>query len=312
MRWKQLLLTTAVLVVAVLAGADGAGPQLQRPVPAPYVRTATAEAPPPRSAAPVDTATYRLDAEIVGPVGGKIEAGRPVRLKAAVKVTRDAATTVLMEAAGDDIPTAYEWQLANAPAGYSLADWTDSDGRSVVFSDPQPGEYRFVLAVAKWIGGPRPLLRTVSYTLTCTPRDGPTPAPQPEPPKADPTPQEPSPPPTPQPTAFARSVRDAVQRLVPAADRDVAVALAQSYAGNALLIESGAWTVIDAKRGKQRDANAVALGAKAASWKPFLEWMTGELKAFEAAGSLSAPADVAKKWAEIAAGLLLSGSASPQ
>lgn len=315
MPMRNSMLTAAVLAVVIFSGADGGSwPRPDRSSqPVIRIASAAAEEPPPRPVAPVDVAGFRLEAEIVGPVGGKIEAGRPVRLKAAVKVTRDAATTVLMEAAGDDIPTAYEWQLANPPDGYKLSDWTDSDGRSVIFSDPRPGEYRFVLSVAKWLGGNKPLLRSVSYTLTCVGPDQPIPPPKVDPPKADPPVVDPPvQPPAPQPTEFTRLVRDKVQELVPEAARGPAVGLAQSYAGNSLLIESGAWTVADAKSGKQRDANAAVLGDKAAAWRPFLNWLVQELGRQETAGNLATPAAVAKKWAEISAGLLIGSVTSPQ
>lgn len=266
----------------------------------------------------VDPGQYTLDVVIEGPPERTIVAGRPVRLRATVKITRSGTGAVTATSPFDDAPVAFEWQLASPPPGYVLADWIDSDGRSIIFADPQPGRYDFMVSAAMWTGGPAPLLKTVTYSLTNAgaapqpPSDPPPPRPQPPtPPTPPPVPvppiDPPSPPPTPpvpEPTEFARAVRDAVVRLVPDASRGKAAALAQSYAANAARIESGEWTVATAAK-QQRTANDAILGTDRAQWDGCFAWLGEAMRAADKAGKLSTGTDVAKKWAEISLGLLL-------
>lgn len=275
----------------VMASASGDLPQ----------REAIAQAPVPSAN---DAPSYELRVEIQGPEGKTIQAGKPIKLVAVVKVVTTAAgrETVFPF---DDAPTAYEWSLANAPDGYNLAEWTDSAGTSVVFADPAPGAYYFQVAVSRWTGGPKPLLKTAKLTLVNAGGSGPTP-PAPVPP-TDPVPPTPGPtpptPPAPDPLAgFPAEVRDAAVRLVPADAIFRAGAVALAYKDGAKALGDGLWTVKTAPE-KQRELNSAAMGTDRPKWKAWSDWIGAKLGEEDSAGRLSTEAQVAAKWAQISLGL---------
>lgn len=329
--WLRIWLPALALIGWTGATGVNADPRFT-----PHYSAVIAQAPsepaPPRSvvAAASDAGQYTLDVEVEGPPGRTIQAGRPVRLRAKVSVTRSGAGAVTASSPFDDAPIAFEWQLASAPDGYVLADWVDSDGRSVVFADPSVRKFDFLISVSMWTGGPKPLLKTVPYTLTTTgptaqPNDPPKPPivdpPAPPSPPAPPVPVPPVPvppvdppvtPPPPQPSELSRAVRDAVIRLVPENCRGKAIPMAQSYAAAATPIEKLDSIDIVAELRARKAANDATLGTDRPMWDAFFIWLGGELKQQVSVNGQFAKGDeVARKWSQISLGLVLATGGSP-
>jgi hypothetical protein len=316
----SLKLWLPVLALIGLTGATGANADPQfRPIYSAAIAQAPSEPAPPRPvvAAAVDAGQYTLDVDVEGPAGKTIQAGRPVKLRAVVKVTRTGAGAVTATSPFDDAPIAFRWRLANPPHGFDLAEWTDSDGRSVVFAAPETGEYHFTLSASMWTGGPIPLLDDEGYTLINaggqTPTDPPKPPVDPPAPPVPPTPPAPVPPvdppvtpPAPQPAEFAMAVRDAVIRLVPASCRDKGLLLGKSYASAATDAEKLAAVDMLTELRARKAENDTMLGTDRAMWDGFFVWLAPELKRRIAIDGTSAKGlDVATAWSQVSLGLLL-------
>jgi hypothetical protein len=269
----------------------------------------------PASALAVDLS---LRGKVVGPE--TVSTGQMLKLKAALTVTRDETTTVLLESPGDGCPTAYEWELTNPPPGYSVSEWIGDDGRTLTFSTDQPGDYHFVLAISKWTGGQKPLLRLTRYTLTVTPRGPPKPptCPPTSPPTGPPiTPTDPpsEPPPDPKPPTddelhglygLAPKVRDAIPTMVPQNQRHHATALADVYRDAAKAVIKGELTALNAA-GKLKQMNAAVLTTpeERKAWEPFFQWLGEEMMMLASHGKLNSAKGVVTALSEISLGMAL-------
>lgn len=105
---------------------------------------------------------------------------------------------------------------------------------------------------------------------------------------------------------LAPRVRDKAVAVVQAQYRAKAAGLADAYRVAATELIDGKLGVLNAaKRLKELNAGALSTDAEREAWKPFLDWLGGEMAALAAAGKLLSAKDVVSALAEISLGLSL-------
>ena len=202
--------------------------------------------------------------------------------------TAPAGTLVTLTARTTAPKTA--WILA---AGNPSTWRTDTNGRTVTFASPQPGQYTFVAAAADSAA-----LVLAEHQITLTGTD-PAPAPGPDP----------SPDPIPAPDAGRYNLAAttlALCRALPPTDRPLIAAIATNYNNAARRIAAGdpTWQTPDQIRRQTAEANRATLGEHRARLLPLLfEPLARTLAGLETAPGLSTATDLATAWREIAAGL---------
>lgn len=265
----------------------------------------------PRAAVDAPTVKGRITSAADTESGkGKIAVGEMVKLYAAFATIQGGNTSIVDQ---PTTPTAYEWELANAPAGYKLSDWIEDDGRYVVFATGVPGDYHFTVGISQWLGGPKPLLKLAKYTLSVsgppTTPNVPT-TPKPVPPTTPPT-NPPEAPPTDDEIqglfGLAPKVRDRIVLLPKVTAMEIA-GLALNYREVAEYLTKPEATVREAQR-KLVALNAAVLKTpeQREAWSAFWPWINGEMNKLDAAGKLADPVKVCAAFAEIYLGFTLAG-----
>lgn len=223
--------------------------------------------------------------------------GRLVRLEARLVREQGHLREELSQESGV-VAAQFAWRLVTPPDGYDITEWTFDDGRTVVFAAAEPGHYRFVLAAAvpATSANAQPLLFLAEHTLVVG---------QP----SDPINPDPLPFPRPEPTlpvgvfGLARTTYELAAAEVSAPDRFAGVRLAENYRAIASRIVAGTLTDPEEILAATAEGNRSALAERANAWQPFFTALAARMKAIDAAGRLSKPADYAAAWDEIAAGL---------
>lgn len=175
----------------------------------------------------------------------------------------------------------FAWQVVpDCGSNFMVID----DGRRAVFTSGKPGEYLFIIAVAK--GGK---VGTLAHKITV---EGQAPTPSPAPPQ-------------PSDNIEAKVAQWCADVKSPTL-RDDALKLSQSFASLSALIETSAKStpmsaaeIVEATKVSNRSA----LGSNYSHWEPFFTHLQSELVRLAADGKLADAEAHAKVWREIGVGL---------